>query len=104
VIEGLGAQLQLDERQRQPSAQTLYHYGAHSIPGCLRVHTVATVAQPNSASHNYKPPASFDPGNTSSSTVWYSLGFIESCQGVKRGDIVWQASTWQWSMHPCICA
>lgn len=31
-------------------------------------------------------------GNTSSSTVWYSLGFIESCQGVKRGDIVWQVS------------
>lgn len=28
VIEGLGAQLKLDERQRQPSAQTLYHYGA----------------------------------------------------------------------------
>jgi hypothetical protein len=31
-------------------------------------------------------------GNTSSSTVWYSLGFIESCQGVKRGDIVWQVT------------
>ena len=29
-------------------------------------------------------------GNTSSSTVWYSLGFIESCQHVARGDIVWQ--------------
>lgn len=29
-------------------------------------------------------------GNTSSSTVWYSLGFIESCQQVRKGDIVWQ--------------
>ncbi|PSC74991.1 very-long-chain 3-ketoacyl-synthase [Micractinium conductrix] len=29
-------------------------------------------------------------GNTSSSTVWYSFGFVESVQGVKRGDIVWQ--------------
>lgn len=29
-------------------------------------------------------------GNTSSSTVWYSLGYIESCQGVKKGEIVWQ--------------
>ena len=29
-------------------------------------------------------------GNTSSSTVWYSFGFIESVQGVRRGDIVWQ--------------
>lgn len=29
-------------------------------------------------------------GNTSSSTVWYSLGFIESCQGIRRGDTVWQ--------------
>ncbi len=28
VIEGLGAQLQLDERQRAPAAQTLCHYGA----------------------------------------------------------------------------
>lgn len=29
-------------------------------------------------------------GNTSSSTVWYSFGFVESVQGVKRGDVVWQ--------------
>ena len=29
MIEGLGSQLKLDEHQRQPSAQTLYHYGAH---------------------------------------------------------------------------
>lgn len=29
-------------------------------------------------------------GNTSSSTVWYSFGFVESVQGVKKGDKVWQ--------------
>ena len=29
-------------------------------------------------------------GNTSSSTIWYSLSFIETCQHVRRGDIVWQ--------------
>jgi 3-ketoacyl-CoA synthase len=29
-------------------------------------------------------------GNTSSSTVWYSFGFVESVQGVKRGELVWQ--------------
>ncbi|KAL4420938.1 hypothetical protein ABPG77_001421 [Micractinium sp. CCAP 211/92] len=29
-------------------------------------------------------------GNTSSSTVWYSFGYIESVQGVRKGDIVWQ--------------
>lgn len=29
-------------------------------------------------------------GNTSSSTVWYSFGYIESEQGVRKGDIVWQ--------------
>lgn len=29
-------------------------------------------------------------GNTSSSTVWYSFGFVESVQGVTRGDTVWQ--------------
>ncbi|GMH45598.1 hypothetical protein BSKO_13555 [Bryopsis sp. KO-2023] len=29
-------------------------------------------------------------GNTSSSTIWYSLAYIESCQKVKKGDIVWQ--------------
>jgi 3-ketoacyl-CoA synthase len=29
-------------------------------------------------------------GNTSSSTVWYSFGFVESVQGVRRGDLVWQ--------------
>ena len=56
MIEGLGAQLQLDDRQRGPSANTLRYYG-----------------------------------NTSSSTVWYSLGFVESCQGLARGDTVWQA-------------
>ena len=31
-------------------------------------------------------------GNTSSSTVWYSFGFVESVQGVRKGDIVWQVS------------
>lgn len=30
MIEGLGAQLKLDDRQRQPSAQTLYTYGVLS--------------------------------------------------------------------------
>ena len=29
-------------------------------------------------------------GNTSSSTVWYSFGYVESVQGVKAGDVVWQ--------------
>ena len=29
-------------------------------------------------------------GNTSSSTVWYSFGFVETVQGVKRGELVWQ--------------
>ncbi|KAL4452786.1 hypothetical protein ABPG75_008448 [Micractinium tetrahymenae] len=29
-------------------------------------------------------------GNTSSSTVWYSFGYIESVQSVRKGDIVWQ--------------
>lgn len=29
-------------------------------------------------------------GNTSSSTVWYSFGFVESIQGVQKGDVVWQ--------------
>lgn len=29
-------------------------------------------------------------GNTSSSTVWYSFGYVESVQGVRKGDIVWQ--------------
>jgi 3-ketoacyl-CoA synthase len=29
-------------------------------------------------------------GNTSSSTVWYSLGYVESAQGVEKGDLVWQ--------------
>jgi hypothetical protein len=32
VIEGLGSQLKLNEHQRQPSAQTLYHYGAPEGP------------------------------------------------------------------------
>ena len=29
-------------------------------------------------------------GNTSSASVWYALGFIESCQKVRKGDLVWQ--------------
>jgi 3-ketoacyl-CoA synthase len=55
VVEGLGAQLGLPDRQLAPSANTLHWYG-----------------------------------NTSSSTVWYSFGFIETAQGVARGARVWQ--------------
>ena len=29
-------------------------------------------------------------GNTSSASLWYALGYIEACQGVKAGEIVWQ--------------
>lgn len=29
-------------------------------------------------------------GNTSSSTVWYSLAYVEACQGVAPGDRAWQ--------------
>jgi hypothetical protein len=35
-------------------------------------------------------------GNTSSSTVWYSLSFIETCQNIRRGDVVWQVSRPLW--------
>lgn len=31
-------------------------------------------------------------GNTSSSSLWYALSYIESRQTVKRGDRVWQVS------------
>jgi len=29
-------------------------------------------------------------GNTSSASVWYALSYIEACQGVAAGDVVWQ--------------
>ena len=29
-------------------------------------------------------------GNTSSASLWYALGYIETVQGVKSGDVVWQ--------------
>eukprot|EP00884_Botryococcus_braunii_P016499 jgi/Botrbrau1/3532/Bobra.341_2s0058.1 len=29
-------------------------------------------------------------GNTSSASIWYALGYIETCQKVRRGDKVWQ--------------
>ena len=32
-------------------------------------------------------------GNTSSGSLWYALSYIESCQRVKKGEIVWQVST-----------
>lgn len=31
-----------------------------------------------------------DYGNVSSSTTWYTLGYVESVRGVKRGDKVLQ--------------
>ncbi|KAL3140381.1 3-ketoacyl-CoA synthase 11 [Trebouxia sp. C0009 RCD-2024] len=55
VIEGLGSQLGLSQRQLEPSASTLYWYG-----------------------------------NTSSSSLWYALSYIESRQTVRKGDRVWQ--------------
>jgi hypothetical protein len=39
VIEGLGSQLKLNEQQRQPSAQTLYHYGAPAGSLVMSQHT-----------------------------------------------------------------
>ena len=57
VIEGLGSQLGLSQRQLEPSASTLYWYG-----------------------------------NTSSSSLWYALSYIESRQTVKKGDRVWQVT------------
>ena len=58
MIEGLGSQLGLSQRQLEPSASTLYWYG-----------------------------------NTSSSSLWYALSYIESRQTVKKGDRVWQVSS-----------
>ncbi|DBA99231.1 TPA: 3-ketoacyl-CoA synthase 11 [Trebouxia sp. C0006] len=55
VIEGLGSQLGLSQRQLEPSSSTLYWYG-----------------------------------NTSSSSLWYALSYIESRQTVHKGDRVWQ--------------
>jgi len=55
VIEGLGSQLSLSQRQLEPSSSTLYWYG-----------------------------------NTSSSSLWYALSYIESRQTVHKGDKVWQ--------------
>lgn len=55
MIEGLGSQLGLSQRQLEPSASTLYWYG-----------------------------------NTSSSSLWYALSYIESRQTVRKGDRVWQ--------------
>lgn len=55
VIEGLGSQLGLSQRQLEPSSSTLYWYG-----------------------------------NTSSSSLWYALSYIESRQTVRKGDRVWQ--------------
>ena len=74
MIEGLGSQLGLSQRQLEPSASTLYWYG-----------------------------------NTSSSSLWYALSYIESRQTVKKGDRVWQvpslryhASLWLKSVPACL--
>lgn len=40
-----------------------------------------------------------DYGNVSSSTTWYSLGFIETMKGVKQGDKVMQVRK-----YPCVCS
>lgn len=31
-------------------------------------------------------------GNTSSSSTWYAWSYVETCQGVKRGQRLWQLS------------
>jgi hypothetical protein len=33
-------------------------------------------------------------GNTSSGSLWYALSYIEACQGVRKGEIVWQVRGW----------
>ena len=68
VIEGLGSQLGLSQRQLEPSASTLYWYG-----------------------------------NTSSSSLWYALSYIESRQTVKKGDRVWQVCLLPYFFFMQIC-
>ena len=78
VIEGLGSQLGLSQRQLEPSSSTLYWYG-----------------------------------NTSSSSLWYALSYIESRQTVHKGDRVWQVIlcihclclwSWSWLWHSVLAA
>lgn len=68
MIEGLGSQLGLSQRQLEPSSSTLYWYG-----------------------------------NTSSSSLWYALSYIESRQTVKKGDRVWQVLLYL-HLFVCFCA
>jgi 3-ketoacyl-CoA synthase len=51
VLDGIGKELQLDEKALEASRAVLYDYG-----------------------------------NVSSSTTWYTLGYVESVLGAKKGD------------------
>jgi 3-ketoacyl-CoA synthase len=43
-------------------------------------------------------------GNTSCSTTWYVLSYIESCDKVKRGDKIMQIGEWMATQPPPLCA
>lgn len=111
VVEGLSKQLGLNPRQMAPSANTLHWqvdvvcltagrgltawhsswWAQRSLSCWIRAPSCcATCAAPTPDCEPliHIPPCRY--GNTSSSTVWYSFGYIESVQGVRKGDIVWQ--------------
>lgn len=95
VVQGLSKQLGLSPTQMAPSANTLHwcasrRCAAEWQPSLL----LLLLGCPLLVGSMPSRPAATRPcrryGNTSSSTVWYSFGFVESVQGVRRGDVVWQ--------------
>lgn len=70
VIDGLEQNLSLSPYDVEPSRATLYRYVLQFVTTVLTYH------------HRY--------GNTSSSSIWYELNFIERTHNVRRGDKVWQ--------------
>ena len=42
-------------------------------------------------------------GNTSSGSLWYALSYIEACQGVRKGEVVWQVQSSCCACHLLSC-
>ncbi len=90
ILDGIGSSLGLEESYLTPSRAVLSDYGNVSALALLGVILARWRQKPPPHLCLQRCTLCSLPSQVSSSTTWYTLGYIESVRGVKRGAKVLQ--------------